>query len=69
MKNYYKKLHDTVLGTLLGVSLGCAVIPFIYGHVDYDFFFMVSKTFWVAGSTIILTITFCYNDEEKKVLK
>ncbi len=73
MTNYYKKLHATVLGTLLGTSLACAVVPFVYRFGEmvpyYDFFFMVSKTFWVAGSTIILTIMFCYSDEEKEVLK
>lgn len=69
MTNYYKKIHDAVLGILLGTSLACAVIPFIYDFVDYDFYFMVAKSFWVAGVTIILTVQFTYTDEQKEVLK
>jgi len=68
-RNYYKLLHDTVLSILLGISLACAVIPFIYDGADNDFYFMVSKTGWVAGITIILTIMFTYTDEQKEVLK
>lgn len=70
VRNYYKKLHDAVLGTLLGTSLSCMMIHvFISGIVNHDFFFIVGNIFWVAGVTIVLTIQFCYSDEEKEVLK
>jgi len=62
-------MHDAVLSILLGTSLACAVIPFIYDWVNYDFYFLVSKTCWVAGCTIILTVQFFYSDAEKEVLK
>jgi len=66
--NKYKLKHDAVLGILLGVALACAVIPFIYHGSDYEYYFRVAKTFWVAGATVLLTIIFTYSDEEKEVL-
>ena len=69
MKNYYKKLHDTVLSILLGTSLSGVCVPFIYDWANYELCFLISKVFWVAGVTIILTIQFTYSDEEKEVLK
>ncbi len=68
-KNYYKRLHDATLSILLGISLSSAIVPMVYNWANRELCYAVSKTFWVAGSTIILTVMFCYSDEEKEVLK
>lgn len=67
--NKYKLRYDTVLSILLGTSLVCIFIPFIYDFVDHNELFLISKVFWLAGVTIMTTVFIFFTKEEKEVLK